>query len=113
MRAFNARKTCKQHWLFKKRFRKLSLTSKDGITGVFRVRKLVANDYLISGENFAKHYCIYQINKIIIDSEKERSIGQTIRWFEIFQRSEIADLGLTRQDFVRKDIRKIMESLGS
>ena len=111
MKAFNSRKTCKQHWLFKKRFGKLSLTNKDGLTGVFKVKKIISNDYAIFGEGFTKKYCIAQINKIIIGSEKEYSIGKTIRWFEIFQRVQIADLGLTRYDFLKNDIVKIDNAL--
>lgn len=111
MRAFNARKTCKQHYLFKNKFRKLSLTNKDGETGVFRVRELENTDYKIFGDIFAMRYCFEQINKILIGAKYGLSIGQFIRIVEKAHKLKIEDIGLTREDFYKFDFKKIADAL--
>ena len=111
MRTYNARKTCKEHYLFKNKFRKLSLTNKDGGIGVFRVRKLEDTNYKIFGDVFAMRYCFEQINKILINAKYGLSIGQSIRIVEKAHKLKIKDLGLTREDFYKCDFKKIAEAL--
>lgn len=80
MRAFNARKICKQHWLFKNKQRKLALTFRnleDNINDNVRVflKEKHTNDFLIEwrcgGFSFLDQVCkillgtgrFYSINK--------------------------------------------------
>ena len=111
MKAFNRRKTCKEHYLFKNKFRKISLTNKDGATGVFRVRKLEDNDYKIICDFFAARYCFDQLNKILIGAKSGVSIGQFIKFIEKTHEIKIEDIGLTREDFSKGDIKKIANAL--
>lgn len=111
MRAFNARKTCKEHYLFKNKFKKLSLTNKDGGIGVFRVRKLEDTNYKIFGDVFAMRYCFQQINKILINAKYGLSIGQFIRIVEKANKLQIKDIGLTREAFYKYDFKKIADAL--
>ena len=111
MRAFNKRKTCKEHYLFKNKFRKLSITNKDGETGVFRVRKLEDTNYRIFGNVFTMRYCFEQINKILIGAKYGLSIGQFIRIVEKSNNVKIKDIGLTREDFFKFDYNKIGNAL--
>ena len=112
MRTYNARKTCKEHYLFKNKFRKLSLTNKDGETGVFRVRKLKENNYAIFGDFFATRYCFKELKKVLTGSKRDLSIADFIRIFEKNYKVKIEDIELTRQDFYNKDnIEKINNAL--
>lgn len=111
MRAFNARKTCKEHYLFKNKFKKLSLTNKDGGIGVFRVRKLEDTNYKIFGDVFAMRYCFQQINKILINAKYGLSVGQFIRIVEKANKLQIKDIGLTREAFYKYDFKKIDDAL--
>ena len=111
MKAYNSRKTCREHYLFKNKFRKLSLTNKDGETGVFRVRKLEDTNYKIFGDVFAIRYCFDQMNKILINAKHGVSVRQSIAFIEKIHGIKMQDLGLTRQDFISKDIKKIADAL--
>lgn len=110
MKAFNSRKTCKQHWLFKNKQHKLSLTNNNGICGVFKAKKIrQSNDYAVIGDVFANRYCFNQINKILIKAKCGASIGQQISFIEDIYGTKIKNLGLTRQDFIFKDITEIAQ----
>lgn len=111
MKAYNSRKTCREHWLFKNKFRKLSLTNKDGGIGVFRVRKLKENKYTIFGDYYTVRYCFKELKKVLTGSNRGLSISNFIRIFERDFKVKIEDIGLTRQDFIIKDIKKIADAL--
>ena len=112
MRAFNARKTCKEHYLFKNKQRKLSLTNKDGGKGIFKVKRIGrTSNYVISGNAFAMRYCFQQLNKILINAKHGASVGQFIEFIEEIHGIKIQDLGLTRHDFIHKDIKKMADAL--
>ena len=112
MRKYNARKTCKQHWLFKNKQRKLGLTNKNGGKGVFKVKRIGrTGNYVIFGGAFAMRYCFEQMNKILINAKHGASIGQSITFIEKIHGIKIQDLGLTRQDFMHKNVKKIAEAL--
>ncbi|WP_349764326.1 hypothetical protein [Fusobacterium sp. SYSU M8D902] len=111
MRAFNARKTYREHYLFKHKFRKLSLINKDGGIGVFKVRKLEDTNYKIFGNIFAMRYCFKEIKKILIGSRDGLSITEFIKRFEKAHNIKIKDIGLTRKDFSKNDIEKIFNAL--
>lgn len=103
MKAYNSRKTCREHWLFKNKFRKLSLTNKDGGIGVFRVRKLKENNYVIFGDFYATRYCFKELKKLLTRSNRDLSISDFIRIFEKNYKVKIEDIGLTKQDFYNKN----------
>lgn len=111
MRAFNARKTCKEHYLFKNKFGKLSLTNKDGGIGVFRVRKLEDTNYKIFGDVFAMRYCFKEIKKILTGSRDCLSITEFIKRFEKAHNIKIKNIGLTRKDFSKNDMEKMFNAL--
>lgn len=111
MKAYNSRKTCKEHYLFKNKFKKLSLTNKSGWIGVIRVRKLEDTNYKIFGDFFATRYCFEQINKILIGAKYGLSIGQFIKIVERTHKLQIKDIGLTRKDFYKYDFKKIADAL--
>lgn len=111
MKAFNRRKTCKEHYLFKNKFRKISFTNKDGGIGVFRVRKLEDNNYTIFGNDFAMRYCFKEIKKILIGSRDGLSITEFIKLFEKTHNIKIKNIGLTRKDFSKNDVEKMLSSL--
>ena len=71
MKAFNARKTCKQHWLFKHKQRKLGLTCKYAKGDINNIVKLYltkkyTNEYFIiglqEGFNFREQACKIVLN---------------------------------------------------
>lgn len=112
MKAYNARKTCKEHYLFKNKQRKLGLTNKDGGKGIFKVKRIGrTSNYVILGDAFATRYCFQQLNKILINAKHGASVGQSIAFIEKIHGIKMQDLGLTRQDFMRKDIKKIADAL--
>lgn len=112
MKAYNSRKTCREHYLFKNKFRKLSLTNKVGGIGVFRVRKLKENNYVIFGDFYATRYCFKELKKLLTGSNRDLSISDFIRIFEKNYKVKIEDIGLTKQDFYNKNnIDKINNAL--
>ncbi len=111
MKAPNSRKTCKQHYLFKHKQRKLSLTNKDGESGVFKAVKLEGTNFMIYGDSFAMRYCFREIKKIVNGTRNTLSIGEMIDRFEIAHNVKIERLGLTREDFAKENIDKIVRAL--
>ena len=114
MKAYNSRKTPREIYLIKKKFRKLSLsyqqiyTGFNGerktcvITGVFKVKQNKGS-YLIFGDSFKMRSCFRIINKIVNNTSNTLSITQTIKYLEEGYNIKISELGITRKEFFQKD----------
>lgn len=114
MKAYNSRKTPREIYLFRKKFRKLSLsyqqiyTGFNGerktcvITGVFKVKQNKGS-YLIFGDSFKMRSCFRIINKIVNNTSNTLSITQTIKYLEEGYNIKISELGITRKEFFQKD----------
>lgn len=114
MKAYNSRKTSREIYLFRKKFRKLSLsyqqiyTGFNGerktcvITGVFKVKQNKGS-YLILGDSFKMRSCFRIINKIVNNTSNTLSITETIKYLEEGYNIKISELGITRKEFSQKD----------
>lgn len=112
MKAYNAKKTPKEHWLFVKRGRCLQLVNKDGISAIVkRDRKLGENIvYCKDGQDFfyaTMEQCL-QVLKY-----NPNSIGNSIKTIERQFGISIKDVGLSRKDFSNnlKNIDYILECI--
>lgn len=112
MKAFNSRKTSKQHWLFKKKHHTLSIMSKGGYVPYLFKTFLREGKIVIRGQYWGRMECSEQLGKIIINSKK-MPISQIIELFEKTNNIKIKDLGLTRKDFSGglKELDKIKDRL--
>lgn len=124
MKAYNSRKTPREHILFTSKQRKLSLSQAEDYkkfngekakyihTGVFKVVGKGEKRIIFSGF-FLIRECFDVINKIVMKTKSPISVSNSIRRFERIHKLKISDLGLERKDFFAKnfDIDKIVEKL--
>lgn len=124
MRAYNSKKTPREHILFCCKQRKLSLSQAEKYetangkkekyveTGIFKVtgRK---DKVVIHGNSFKIRACFKVINRIAMKTNNLLSVTNSIKRFEKIHNLKISNLGLERKDFFAKnfDMDKIVEKL--
>lgn len=112
MRAYNSRKTPKEHYLFKEKHHTLSIISKGGYTSYLFKTFLRKGEIIVRGNNWGQVECIEELYRIIKKS-KGIPISKGIEYVEKTNNLKIKDLGLTRKDFSGnlKEIDKILERI--
>lgn len=112
MRAYNARRTSKEHYLFKEKHHTLSIISKGGYTSYLFKVFLRKGKIIIRGDHWGQVECIEELYRIIKKS-KGIPISKSIEYIEKTNNLKIKDLGLTRKDFSGnlKEINKILERI--
>lgn len=124
MKAYNSKKTPREHILFCYKQRKLSLSqskeyeTSDGKkekyvdTGIFKItgRK---DKVVIHGDYFKMRSCFEVINRIVMKTNSLLSVTNSIKRFEKIHNLKISDLELERKDFFAKnfDMDKVVKKL--
>lgn len=124
MKAYNSKKTPREHILFCYKQRKLSLSqskeyeTSDGKkekyvdTGIFKItgRK---DKVVIHGDYFKMRSCFEVINRIVMKTNSLLSVTNSIKRFEGAHNLKISDLGLERKDFFAKnfDMNEVVKKL--
>lgn len=125
MRAYNCRKTPKEHYLFKKKNRKISLTilfsyididgteqkEKNFYHGIFRMKR-EKEKLFIQGDTF-KIREFFKTLAMIVEKSNGTSITRTMKFYEKNNSNDIkVDLSKAeRKDFVSRNIIQINEIL--
>ena len=124
MKAYNSKKTPREHILFCYKQRKLSLSQAEEYetangekakcvdTGIFKVTGK-KDKIVIHGDSFKIRSCFEVINRIAMKTNSLLSVTNSIKRFEKIHNLKISDLGLERKDFFAKnfDMDKIVEKL--
>ncbi len=112
MKAFNSRKTPKEHWLFIFKRKPIYLTDKYGYSRKFIIYRKNHN-FFIKGEYPEVHRHFKEIMKIVTGSTNCISIGKHIKRIEERYSIKIKDTGLSRKDFScdMKNYKKIADVL--
>lgn len=102
MRAYNSRKVCRQHRLFKGKQGKLGLVNKNGVKGVFKLLKIKGKYYVQSNSWHEFYNCLEQVERVLFGRKgKFYSITRYVEQIEQYY-GKLSDLGLTRKD-ISKD----------
>ena len=118
MKAYNSRKTPREHYLFKEKRQKLSITHNIKHTShIFKVFKMKdkkhIDDWIVVSGYENSLLCFEILKKIMKHTKFGFSISEKIKLVEKWNKVKIEDLGLTRDDFSRdyKELAKISESI--